>query len=502
MTKQNKYFDNFVRILSSRGFFIFVISLFIIQASWLAISAAYPMLYDEYYHPGVIDIYSKQLSPFIDSQTPNQVATYMDITRVPSYLYHYLLSFPYRLISFFTDSFYIKIISLRLINVLMVAIGLVFYRKLFRDIKIKNSIINIGLSILILLPIFPTVAAHINYDNLLFALTPIFFIFSLKLFRGKLTYTNLVLMLTIGMLTSLVKYTFLPIFLTTLLFLLYTLYKKDFSKIYLSVRSSFINTNRYLSIALTILLLLSIGLFIERYAVNLYAYHEIQPGCQHIHDEADCLMQPIIARDSNAKTEFTANPTKLRSLPDFTWQVWLPDMLTGIFSGGANVGAPNSIYKWGTSKYVYIAPIGILLSYAWFTLLVAPFIIGYAWRRLVKTPFYYYFALIIGIYVFAVLVYTNYSSYRSTGIAAAIQSRYFLLLSPILTVFFTQAVNVSIKSKKIKLIAFVLTLLIFTQGGGVFTYIVRSGDGWYWQKQEIIIINRNIKKSLLPIINE
>lgn len=180
-----KIYKKIINILESRTFFWVVVALFVAQATWLAVSASYPMIYDEYYHSGFIDIYSKHILPFINSQTPEQTVIYGDITRVPSYLFHYLLSFPYRIVGFFTDSFYIKIVSLRLINVAFVALGLIFFRKLLLQARLKKSIIHVALFCVVMLPIFPYVAAHVNYDNLLFLLTPIFLIFGLQNLRSK-----------------------------------------------------------------------------------------------------------------------------------------------------------------------------------------------------------------------------------------------------------------------------------------------------------------------------
>ncbi len=52
--------------------------------AWIAVSAIYPMLFDEEYHLGIIEIYSHQLSPFITVQPP-EAAFHGDITRYGSY---------------------------------------------------------------------------------------------------------------------------------------------------------------------------------------------------------------------------------------------------------------------------------------------------------------------------------------------------------------------------------------------------------------------------------
>ncbi|MGZ6005513.1 MAG: hypothetical protein ACXWLH_05205, partial [Candidatus Saccharimonadales bacterium] len=107
------------RFLGSNVFSWIVIGLFAAQATWIAFSALFPMPFDEYYHFGIIKIYAHQLNPIITTQ-PQEANIYGDITRMSSYLFHYLMSFPYRLIAEFASSVTIQVIFLRLINVAMV----------------------------------------------------------------------------------------------------------------------------------------------------------------------------------------------------------------------------------------------------------------------------------------------------------------------------------------------------------------------------------------------
>src|SRR6185312_5810861 len=90
-------------IVSSPRFFWAIVLLLAFQASWIALSARYPMAFDEDFHFGVIRIYAHHLSPFLSGQPPGADA-YGAVAHDPSYLYHYLMSFPYRLISLFTDN--------------------------------------------------------------------------------------------------------------------------------------------------------------------------------------------------------------------------------------------------------------------------------------------------------------------------------------------------------------------------------------------------------------
>src|SRR5687768_2222343 len=90
-------------ILGTRKFFWVVLGFFVFESVWIALSAIYPMAFDEEFHVSVIRIYSEQWSPFLAGQ-PENANRFGSLATDPSYFYHYLMSFPYRLLSVFTDS--------------------------------------------------------------------------------------------------------------------------------------------------------------------------------------------------------------------------------------------------------------------------------------------------------------------------------------------------------------------------------------------------------------
>src|SRR3954469_13979749 len=102
--------------VSSDKFFWGVVILLVVQALWIALSGRYPMAYDEDFHLGVIRLYSHHLSPFWNGH-PAGGDAFGAVARDPSYLYHYLMSFPYRLISFITSSQMAQVLVLRFINI-------------------------------------------------------------------------------------------------------------------------------------------------------------------------------------------------------------------------------------------------------------------------------------------------------------------------------------------------------------------------------------------------
>jgi hypothetical protein len=87
------------------------------------------MAFDEDFHLGIIRLYAHHLLPFWSSQ-PVGGDAYGAVARDPSYLYHYLMSFPYWLISQFTHDTTIQVLILRFINIGLFASGLVLFRRL------------------------------------------------------------------------------------------------------------------------------------------------------------------------------------------------------------------------------------------------------------------------------------------------------------------------------------------------------------------------------------
>ena len=131
-----------LNFLRSPTFFTAIMVLFLIEAVWIALSAAYPMVFDENTQFGIIQLHAQQWSPIFTHQ-PAHAGFAGALTRDPSYLYHYLLSFPYRLLSAITTSQMVQVVGLRLINVAFFATGLVLFRRLLLKTKVSPAIVNV-----------------------------------------------------------------------------------------------------------------------------------------------------------------------------------------------------------------------------------------------------------------------------------------------------------------------------------------------------------------------
>ena len=204
-----------IRLLGSGWFFGLTLLLFIAESGWLALTGAFPMAYDEAYHLGLIRVFSHHLSPIITAQAPD---TYQfgAIIQNPSFLYHYLLSFPYRLMDLLTHDMELQVVGLRLMNVAIAVASLIVMRKLLRLMNLSGAKANMLVLIFALTPLFTVLSAQINYDNLLIlAVAASMYqtmLFLRRLDKGAFDIRRLLILLSLCLFSSLIKFAFLPIF--------------------------------------------------------------------------------------------------------------------------------------------------------------------------------------------------------------------------------------------------------------------------------------------------
>ncbi|MDQ5932295.1 MAG: hypothetical protein QG649_380, partial [Patescibacteria group bacterium] len=211
------------RFINSSSSFYAILALFIISAVWIASFSLYPMAFDEEFHYGLIKIYASSLLPYGIEHT-SSMAQYGAATADASYLFHYLMSFPYRLFDFLGLSDPAIIILLRYLNIVFVAAAIIIFRRALLLASASPAAATASLAFVSLVPVFVMLTSQINYDNLLLLVTAwcILLTFRITLsLRQKSTITLtdawlLVCALLIGMS---IKYAFLPIALALVLWL-------------------------------------------------------------------------------------------------------------------------------------------------------------------------------------------------------------------------------------------------------------------------------------------
>lgn len=477
--------------------FKFILGLFVFETLWIALTGLYPMAFDEDFHLGIIRLYAHHISPFWSSQ-PETTNTFGAVFRDPSYLYHYLMSFPYRLISLFTNDQTIQVILLRMINIGLFAWGLTIYRKVLAFTGASKSLINSTLLIFILIPVIPLLAAQINYDNLLFPMSGLALLlslkFSLRLRTSKQIKIEEILSLaSIVLLASLVKYAFLPILLAIVIFVLFQL-KNNFTK-WSELQKVFINSwssrNVFRSWLLIIGLVISIGLFSQRYIVNTYLYHTPIPDCSKVLNVEACSDYGPWIRDYTLKQ---VNLHSSNNVAAFS-ENWLYGMWLRLFF---SVDGPSTQFE-TRGALLFPAVISIVVSVTGAILLIK---YSRSIKRIFDQDAIRLFTLVSAVYVF-VLWFDQFSAYRRTGQPVAINGRYLLpVLLPLMMLVALAFGRLLKNNNKMKTIFVSVTILLMFWGGGAMTYIIRSNDdgSWWWHNSYVRSINHAVKSVLHPVM--
>jgi hypothetical protein len=485
-------------ILRSKKFFYGIVALLIIQAMWMALTARYPMAFDENFHFGIIQIYSHQWSPFIAS-TPPDSGAYGELTRTPSYFYHYLMSFPYRLVALFTDQQVIQVVALRFINIAFFAGGLVTFYRLLSRLKFSAGAINLSLLMIVLIPVVPFLAGQINYDNLLFLIIPLTALLALSCGetlskKGLLPATKLVLLFSLGMVGSITKYAYLPILFAVLVYLSVLLVRhKKYQGVFTKTWGSFKALRPKLQIALVVLFVIAGGLFIERYGVNVVAYGSPEPDCAKVESVSHCMQYGPWERNYSIKTNNEAAGNT--SLPNqFTF---LPEWVAGMM---------HRLYFAINYDYVnyYELPLPILT--ASIVGAIGLILVVIYWRTLFSNnPHLWLIVTLVAVYL-AALLYVNYSDYLRYKMLLAVNGRYLILILPFVFAFIATAYSLAFKKialKKQATAKFALAIGVIAltlQGGGILTFAVRSDDNWYWENSLARSLGRGLKDSATPFI--
>lgn len=474
------------RILRSPRFFYVIILLLVLQAAWIAFTARYPQAFDENYHFGLIQLHAQQWIPFF-TQQPDGPAVYGSIVREPSYLFHYLLSVPYRLLAEVTSTIAAQVIVLRFINIGIFVAGLFVYRRLFDELRISVALRNVVLAVFVLLPVVPLLAGQINYDNMMFLLSGLLFMYVaryIQFMRGRkptapLVSVKLLLqILLVGAIGSIVKFAFAPIFLAAVVILLIaTIFYYNLTRIKpRSFAGIWAIPGRATLIVLSIATLLAVGLCIERYGVNLVQYQAAVPKCDKVLGVDACQAYSPWARDYLFSNTYPRPELQGYLVYPFVW-VWRMVYET-MFTITSRTFPPSEIVY-----YYSYSPLVVSHVAAWMAL--AGGLVGMAifWRRIRRNrPL----VVLLGIVVFYALVLfiQNFKMYDHSGEAVAIHGRYLVPVYPILLLCLGigwHGILQWFKRGRYEVVVLIALTLLFMQGGGITHWLVRSDPDWYWE---------------------
>ena len=483
--------------LQSKWFWYGILVLFFIESAWIAVSGLYPMAFDEGTHLGTIQLYADKILPFWSSQ-PDGPATFGAVVRDPSYMYHYLLSFPYRLIEHFFQSQDSQIIIFRFINIFIFGFGLVLFRKVLLNTRASKALTHTVILLFILTPVVPFLAAQINYDNLLFLAVAATLLQTQRIIKildksGRIDILSLLQLSILLLLGSLVKYAFLPIFLGVVVYLGIRALKIIRPGASASVWAQTLNHTKSQSKVPLILafcvLILSFGLFVERYGYNTIEYRTPTPECNQVLSDTACMNYGPWRRNFMLHEQKIAGTLPQTSTNPLSyaahWTKWISNELFFTLNGSSTdfqTGQPLT-----HTRYISVG-------------LIAVGIVLFTWhfRRIFKQ---YRIGLLLSILATYVLLLfsQNYMDFLHLGLPVAVQGRYLVPILLILYLFLALGFNATLRSYgyiKAALV-WVATLFLLTQGGGAGIYIYRSDDSWFRHDQTVLQMNetaRNIQK--------
>ena len=478
--------------LRSPLFFWIIIGFFVVEALWMVFSALYPMAFDEDFHMGVIKIYAQQWSPFLTSQ-PVGADSFGALARDPSYLYHYLMSFPYRLCMSLFNSETATIIILRLVNVALFTYALLLFRRVLLGAT-SPLVVNTSLALFVLIPIVPQLAAHVNYDNLIMVIvawTALLMQRFISEAQHKKIHASTVLWLgNIGLLACLVKYAYLPIFAATVLSMLYIAWRSMRGIPLKAIAAKhLVGLRRYALVGGALLTIVSGGLFFQRFGVNVITYGEPVADCGDVLAVEQCVQYGPWGRNYYlAQSKAESNESPLLYTGQWLWGLWLRLFF-------AVSGATNDFANYPPLPVPYYTMAALAIS----SVLL---IIVFARKVFAGQLFVQWAALAIFLYS-AALWLDDYQQFVETGQPVAINGRYLLpimLLGMLIAARAWGALLARRQVVKVSLAA--LAIVLFLQGGGIMTFIVRSDPGWYWHNSVVLHVNNTAKKVLSPLLIE
>ncbi len=485
--------------IGSARFFYGVVIFFIVEALYFALTARYPMAADEDYHFGLIKLHAEQWLPFFTSQ-PEGPAPYGAVVRDPSYLFHYIMSGPYRLVSSLTDSLWIQVTSIRLIDIGFVVVALVLFRLFLLRTTLPSSLVNLSLAVFSLVPIAPFVAAHINYDNLFLPCVAATLLLAQRIIQTvnaehALPIRTTIAFVILGCLASIVKFPYLAVFGGVVIYLLIELVQRR-RKLQLITSNTWWrlrHSNRLTLIILTILFIFSFGLFAERYAINLERYHSLTPECDAVISVEQCKAYGPWARNYRLRTE-AYNDRKQWNIFEFTGAWVYQYMNTAIYA----LNGPDSGYS-------VIEPLPQFTWTVW--ALAAAGVAAFLWQA--RSIWRLYPGLkvaivTVGIYI-VILWLQNYSDFKTIGYSVAQQGRYLLPILPLLLVILAVALNQTLNhwrmTSRPKPTLLLIVALLLSQGGGALLYAGYSDASWHWGNPNIVEpISNTTHKVVQPFI--
>jgi hypothetical protein len=471
--------------VGGKRFFVCIVVLVLVQGLWFMASIK-PKMFDEPRHTMFITKYTERLNPFISQQSPDWDSL-GEVTRDPNYLFYYLMSFPARLVAIFTDSFIVRVTVLRAIVLGIFIVGLVLWRRLFRALGLSDSVSNVTLLFLVLTPTIAPLPAAVNYDGVVFAVTALFLLWSVRILKSKKPDAlQLARLVAVGLIACLIKFTFIAVILPVFLLLGFYLAKNHGKNLLPDVWKSFLGLDLPLRMGVTLGLLIAVGLFIERPVMNIVKHRNIAPACQDFISEERCTIDPVAERNQKLLKEKPAGFMPL-SPPDYALLLWIPSMIT-TQTRVASETSPTLPMQF----LFYLFAIGGVV------------LVVYYLGGLKKKDRALIVLVIVTLIYSAVLFMENYQAYITYAAPLAMNGRYLLPVMPIFLALVAQAVKglAGVRYRTLLTSGLIVLLITFSQGGGIVMSVLTADDTYYWENAAVSRVNKQAKRVVSAFVFE
>lgn len=468
------------RWFGTRLFWGISLVLFTVQALYIALFGRFSMAFDEYYHLGTIQQYAKVWLPWSVRQ-PDGPAVIGSVTTDGSYLYHYVMSFPYRVIEHFIGDLATQVVMLRIVDVFIVVVGFYVFRRLLRAIGMSKPASHALLFIVICIPMTPFLAGQLTYDALFFTLTAVTLLVAVRLLDAlramrRLPMSQTLLLAVLLLVAAQVKYAYLPIAVTIASFVALAVYagvrsgKLNAKKLFAGWRAEARSLKTVLVVGV---LVLSALLFAVRYGGNIVRYHSPLPKCDAAVSHQRCLAYGPYGRDANHVQLDMAAALDLQDKVTYPL-LWFDQM---VFESYFAVGSLELGYPTANPLPVPYT-VGYVLGVV--SLLMILIRSRHLWR---KTAAHRLLLSVVFIYTF-VLFAENFRAFLHTGAPVAIHGRYLLPLLPAIGFLAYEAIRGLQAWRRIRpygLGVFMCMMLLSLYAGGITVYIIRSSQEWYFK---------------------
>ncbi len=476
-------------VVSHQYFWLAVLGLAIFQGLWYALSFG-PILFDETRHLNFIFLYTDYVGPFINTQT--QAMDHLgQVTREPSYLYYYLMSLPLRVIKIFVTDYTAQVVILRIINMGFFITALIIFKKIFLEIGLSRAVSNLTLLLFILIPTVAPLAGVVTYDVGVLPVIALLVLLSVRIYKNKrISSQEIVLLIILSIAASVIKYTALPVVVAIVAILSVQIFKARGSAVLGDIKKTYISSSVSLRIAMALGLLLAILVFIERPALNIINHSALNPSCLKTlpaeSAKERCAKNYVYERNirfAEAKPEefVPVNPI------DYFFGTWLKGMVVS-----------------STRQVPAVPYLPIITAFIYISVVAGVTVILLALRELLSKYKVLWVLLIVMLVYVGAVYYSNYTAYTRLGQPVAISARYLMPILPIMIVLLAMSIKSLARRNYYRYAPFLLliTILAFSQGGGLTSYILYANNGYYWQRDTVIKANQDVKHYLERVIKE